>query len=173
MDMATHCYDLLQFIIGSKIVDIFAHADTLTFKYPVEDSSTTLLRFENGAHAVVDAFFNVPDSAGQDRLEIYGNKGSIQAEGTIGQSPMGKMVAYLSNSSKDYNPQQAKTGLDVSVREIDFTPVNMYAAELDYLSRCIESGTAPTVNTGEEGLSILKIAKAAYESSKTGKCIKL
>lgn len=173
IDMATHCYDLLQFIVGSKIVDVFAHADTLTFKYPVEDSSTTLLRFENGAHAVVDAFFNVPDSAGQDRLEVYGNKGSIQAEGTIGQMPTGKMVAYLSDSSKDYDPEQSKTSLDVSVREIAFTPVNMYAAELDYLSRCIESGTAPSVNTGEEGLSILKIAQAAYESSATGRSVKL
>lgn len=173
IDMATHCYDLLQYIIGSKIVDVFAYADTLTFKYPVEDSSTTMVRFKNGAHAVVDAFFNVPDSAGQDRLELYGNKGSIQAEGTIGQSPAGKMVAYLSDASKDYNPQQAKTSLDVSVREIDFTPVNMYAAELDYLSRCIESGKAPDVNTGEEGLRILKIAKAAYESSKTGKSVRV
>lgn len=173
IDMATHCYDLLEFIIGSPIVDVFAHADTLTFKYPVEDSSTTLVRFANGAHGVVDAFFNVPDSAGQDRLEIYGNKGSIQAEGTIGQSGLGKMVAYLSDASKDYDPQQAKTSLDVTVREIDYVPVNMYAAELDYLSGCIKSGTPPTVSTGEQGLAILKIARAAYESSRTGACVKL
>ncbi len=173
IDMATHCYDLLQYIIGSQVVDVFAHADTLTFKYPVDDSSTTIIRFANGAHAVVDAFFNVPDCAGQDRLEIYGNKGSIQAEGTIGQSGLGKAVAYLSDSGKDYDPQQAKGSLDVEARAIDFTPVNMYAAELDYLSDCIESGKVPTVNTGEDGLAILKIAKAAYESAKTGKCIKV
>ena len=173
IDMASHCYDLLQFIIGSKIVDVFAQTDTLTFKYPVEDSSTTLLRFENGAHAVVDAFFNVPDSAGQDRLEIYGNKGSIQAEGTIGQMPTGKMIAYLSDSSKDYNPQQSKESLDVTVREIDYTPVNMYAAEMDYLSRCIANATPPTFNTGEEGLAILKIVQAAYESSMTGRKVRL
>jgi len=173
MDMATHCYDLLQFVMGSKITEVSAFADTLTFKYPVDDSSTTLLRFANGAHAVVDAFFNVPDSAGQDRLEVYGNKGSIQAEGTIGQAPTGKMVAYLSDSGKDYDPQQSKSSLDVTVREIDYTPVNMYAAEMDYLSGCIESGTAPTVNTGEEGLQILKVALAAYESSKTGCKVKI
>jgi len=168
IDMATHCYDLLQFIIGSKITEVFAFTDTLTHGYPVDDSSTTLLRFANGAHAVVDAFFNVPDSAGQARLELYGNKGSIQAEGTIGQAATGKMVAYLSDSAKDYDPQQSKDSLDVAVREIDYTPVNMYAAEMDYLSRCIESGTPPTINTGEEGLRVLKVALAAYESAKTG-----
>lgn len=168
IDMATHCYDLLQYIIGSRITEVFAFADALTHDYPVDDSSTTLLRFENGAQAVVDAFFNVPDSAGQDRLEIYGNKGSIQAEGTIGQAPGGKMVAYLSDSAKDYDAQQSKSSLDVTVREIDYKPVNMYAAEMDYLSGCIESGDPPTVNTGEDGLRILRVALGAYESSRTG-----
>jgi len=173
IDMASHCYDLLQYILCSKITEVFAFTDTLTFKYPVDDSSTTLLRFANGAHAVVDAFFNVPDSAGQDRLELYGNKGSIQAEGTIGQMPSGKMVAYLSNSGKDYDPQQSKDSLDVSVKEIDYKPVNMYAAELDYLSGCIETATQPASSTGEEGLRILKIVQAAYESSVTGRSVKL
>lgn len=168
IDMATHCYDLLEFIIGSRIAEVFAFTDTLTHDYPVEDSSTTLLRFESGAHGVVDAFFNVPDAAGQDRLEIYGDKGSIQAEGTIGQMPTGKMVAYLSDRAKDYDPQQSKESLDVCVREISRDPVNMYAAEADYLSKCIESGSEPVVNTGEHGLHILKVAKAAYESSRTG-----
>lgn len=171
IDMATHCYDLLQYIIGSPIVEVFAYTDTLTFKYPVEDSSTTLLKFANGAHGVVDAFFNVPDSAGQDRLEIYGNKGSIQAEGTISQAPTGKMVAYLGDNAKEYDPSQAKSSLDVTVREIDYTPVNMYAAELDYVSNCIESGRKPEMSTGEEGLQVLKVARAAYESSAASRSI--
>jgi len=168
MDMATHCYDLLQYIIGSKIKEIFAYTDTLTFKYPVEDSSTTMLKFENGAHAVVDAFFNVPDAAGQARLEVYGNKGSIQSEGTIGQMPGGRMYAYISSDSKDYDPQQNKESLDVVKREVMRKPVNMYAQEMDYLSGCIDKGDAPAFSTAEEGLFILKVAKAAYESSRTG-----
>lgn len=168
IDMATHCYDLLEFVMDSRIREVFAFTDTLTFGYSVDDSSTTLLRFENGAQATVEAFFNVPDSAGQDRLEVYGNKGSIQGEGTIGQAPGGKMVAYLSDDSKGYDPQQSKSSLDVTVREIAFEPVNTYAAEVDYLSECIDSGSVPTLNTGEQGLHILRVAKAAYESSKTG-----
>lgn len=171
IDMATHCYDLLQYIIGSHITEVAAFTNTLTHEYAVDDSSTTLLRFANGAQATVEAFFNVPDSAGQGRLEIYGNKGSIQAEGTVGQMPAGKMVAYLSDDSKGYDPQQSKESLDVAVREITGQPANMYAREVDYLSECIQSGTAPAFNTGEDGLHILKVAKAAYESSKTGRTV--
>ena len=146
IDMATHGYDLLQYIVGSRVSEVMALTDTLTFGYPVEDSSTTLLRFENGAHGVVDAFFNVPDAAGQDRLEIYGNKGSIQAEGTIGQLPGGKMVAYTSDLARGYDPEQSKASLDVAMREIDYTPVSMYAAELDLSISLYLSGTAPSIH---------------------------
>ncbi len=173
IDMATHCYDLLQYIIGSRITSVCAQTATLTFGYPVEDSSTTLLTFENGAHGIVDAFFNIPDAAGQSRLEVYGNKGSILAEGTVGQMPTGSMKAYLSDDSKDYDPQQQKDSLQVDAREVTADPVNMYAAEMDYLSRCIASGTPPRVNTGEEGLRVLRVALAAYESARTGKRIAL
>lgn len=173
IDVATHCYDLLQYLIGSPVTQVSAFADTLTFGYPVDDSSTTLLRFANGAHGVVDAFFNVPDAAGQDRLEIYGNKGSIQAEGTIGQVPTGKMVAYVSDDARSYDPAQSKSALNVAVREIDYVPVNMYAAELDSVSQAIESGTGLAINTGEEGLRVLRVAMAAYESSATGRSVRL
>jgi predicted dehydrogenase len=63
---------------------------------------------------------------------------------------------------------KSKDSLDVDKREVAYSPVNMYAAEMDYLSQCIEKRQAPTMSTGEEGLFILKVANAAYESGKTG-----
>ncbi len=173
MDMATHLYDLMEYVVGHPIVEVAAYTGTLTFQYPVDDSSTTLLRFANGAQGVADAFFNVPDAAGQDRLEVYGNKGSIQGEGTIGQMPVGRMVAYLSDSAAGYDPAQSKDSLDVQVRELDAAPVNMYAAEADYLSECIENSVPATFNSGKGGLHILKVAHAAYESARTGRSVKL
>lgn len=172
IDMATHCYDLLRLYMG-RIKEVFAFTNTQTFHYPVEDSSTTLLRFESGAHGVVDCFFNVPDAAGQDRLELYGNKGSILAEGTIGQTGGGHMVAYLSSDAKAYDPQQSKTSLDVEVQEISAEEVNPYTAEVEYLSDCILKDVEPTVNTGEDGLEIMRIVEAAYESGRTGKVVTL
>jgi len=174
IDMACHCYDILRMLMG-EIVEVSAFCDTLTFKYKVEDSATTLLRFESGAHGVVDTFFNVPDAAGQDRLEVYGNKGSIQAEGTIGQMPDGKMVAYVSEAAKDYDPQQEKSSLEVSVKKIKATSPkkNTYAGEIDYLSECILSDTEPEINTVEDSVQVFKIIEAAYKSAKTGRAQKV
>jgi len=172
IDMATHIYDLLEWLVG-PIAEVSAFCDSLVHDYPVEDSSTTLVHFDGGAHAVVDCFFNVPDSAGQDRLELYGPLGSIQATGTIGQMPTGDMVAYLSETGKDYDPQQSKDSLAVDERHIDYEPVNMYGAEVDYLSRCIREKRPPEINTLEAGLHILRIALAAYESAETGRTVKV
>ncbi|MFH0964731.1 MAG: Gfo/Idh/MocA family oxidoreductase [Planctomycetota bacterium] len=172
IDMATHIYDLFEYLVG-PIVEVTAFCDRLVHDYPVEDSSTTLLHFAGGAQGVVDCFFNVPDAAGQDRLELYGPLGAIQATGTIGQMPTGQMLAYLSEAGKKYDPKQSKDSLAVRSKKISFKPVNMYGAEVDYLSKCIRQKRPPEINTLEHGLRVLKIALAAYESAKTRRAVKV
>ena len=172
IDMACHCYDLLRMFMG-EIVEVVAFCDTLTFDYKVEDSSTTLLRFESGAHGVVDAFFNVPDAAGQDRLELYGNKGSIQAQATIGQLPGGEMGAYISPKAKGYDPQQDKDALEVKVQRIEAKPYNTYTAEIEALSTAILENKPIEINTLEDSIITLKVIEAAYRSARSGKAEKV
>lgn len=170
IDMASHCYDLLSYFFG-EIKEVFAFTNTLTFKYSVEDSATTLLYFQSGAHGVVDTFYNIPDAAAQGRLELYGNKGSILAEGTIGQANTGTMIAYLSDDAKKYDAQQEKTSLDVKKIEIkNETPdINIYTAEIEYLANCILENKEPELNTIDDGIKLMRVIKAAYKSAKTGK----
>ena len=167
MDMATHLYDLLRWFVGD-VKEIIALADTQVFDYPVDDSSSTMLRFEGGAHGFVDAFFCVPDSSVLSRLEIYGSRGSILADGTIGQGSGGNMVAYLSDDSKGYDAQQSRESADVKPQQITAEPVNPYTGEIEYLSACIEEKRAPQMNSLEEGLQTLALAEAAYRSAKSG-----
>ena len=173
MDMATHLFDLLEEICGSPIVEVTAFAATQTFSYPVEDSSVTLLRFQNGAFGVAEAFYNIPDVAAQGRLEIYGTNGSILAEGTIGQDPGGSMYAFLSPADKGYDALQQRAPSDLQRQVIATPPVNMYAAEFDYFSRCIAEGRPPAKSSGRQGLHILEVASAAYKSARTGHAIRL
>ena len=95
LDMGTHCLDLLEWITDAKIVEVTGFTDLLVHAYPtpVEDSSTVLGKFSNGAHGIVDNYFNIPDAVAQNALEIFGTKGSIIAKGTIGQDPTGNMFS--------------------------------------------------------------------------------
>ena len=68
-----------------------------------------LLEFSSGALGTVDTFFCIPDASSQNRLEIYGTRGSILAEGTIGQNPAGRMSAFLAEPGAAYDAAQART----------------------------------------------------------------
>lgn len=170
IDMATHLYDLLEMFLG-PITKVASFVNSQVHHYPVEDSATTLLLFESGAHGTVDSFFCIPDEASRTRLEIYGSKGSILAEGTIGQGSGGFLEVYLNESAKGYETGQAKDS-GGRFREEKFTEINPYTAELEYFSSLVLEGKKEVeINSGGHGVHILKIVEAAYKSSESGRMI--
>ena len=166
IDMATHLYDLLEFFNG-PIRKIVALTGNQVQNYKSEDSSTSLLEFANGTHATVDAFFCVPDEATKTRLEIYGSKGAIFTEGTIGQSQAGVAEIISGLGDGGYDAQQSKDVVR-TFQPLPFTPKNPYTAECEYFANCILSGKAPEVNTGENAIRIMRITQKAYESASDG-----
>ena len=72
VDMGVHCIDLLQYVLGSKTAEVAAMHGTQTFHYEVDDSSTVLMRMQNGCQCVVQSNFNIPDNAAKWRLEVFG-----------------------------------------------------------------------------------------------------
>jgi len=167
MDMGIHCIDLLRMLLG-EVEEVSALTDTLVFNYAVEDTSVVTLRFDTKAYGVVDNFFNIPDAAAQNRLEIYGTKGCILANGTIGQESAGKLKVYVQEEDRGYEAAQRREAVGIGISEISPTPVNMYRAEIDHFTKCIEEDLGP-LNSGYEATKNLAVVLAAYESSATGK----
>lgn len=77
IDMGCHCMDLLEFIIGSRIKEIICMGDTLVHKYPVEDTSVALARFQNGAIGIIDSCFSIPDTPQRIYLKFTEAKGVL------------------------------------------------------------------------------------------------
>ena len=165
IDMATHLYDLLEYFAG-PIRRIAAIADTLVQDYRSDDSSTTLAEFKSGAHATIDCFYCVPDEASRTRLEIYGSKGAILTEGTIGQSEKGKVEAYFSEAAGGYDAAQNKD-VGRTFRKIAFKPVNPYTAECDYFANCILENRPPAINDGKNAIHVMSLVEKAYGSWKS------
>ena len=165
MDMGIHCIDLIEFISGGKTVKTAAFNDTKTFKYDVDDSSLVILQLDNKLTASVESNFNIPDDAAFCRLEFYGTKGSILAEGTISQVEGGTVKAALSGGVKGYDAVQQR-GENNQI-EIKAELGNMYTKEIESFSRSIIYGTAPEVPLSD-AVHVQKIVEAAYESSEKG-----
>ncbi len=168
-DMGSHCIDLLEMFFG-KIKRVSCFINNSVHAYKSEDSTIVSLFFENGALATVDAFFCIPDNSSKNVLELYGSKGSILANGTIGQGASGDMIAFFEENNSGYNAQQARNARKGQI--INPMPVNTYLAEIEEFSCAILEKREPK-NNAELGLQSQKILAACYESAKTGKAVKI
>jgi len=164
IDMATHLYDLLEHFAG-PVRRIVAMTGRLVQDYRSEDAATTLVQFASGAHGTVDCFFCIPDEASRTRLEIYGSRGAVLTEGTIGQSRRGKLEGIFGLGEASYDASQNKD-VEPRFRRIPFRSVDPYRAECEYFADCVLHNRPPAVNDAKNALRILELTEKAYASSR-------
>ena len=165
MDMGIHCIDLLQYISGLNVKEITGFTGTQTFQYNADDSATVVMKMDNGALAMVDVNFNIPDAAANCRLELYGTKGSIMAEGTISQVEGGDVSILISDDALVYDAAQNRDRLAPVKLEVPLG--NMYTKEIEAFNHAIEENTNPEI-TALDAITLQKIIEGAYYSSEHG-----
>lgn len=168
IDMASHLYDLLEHFAG-PIRRVSALTGNLVQAYRSEDASTTLLEFD-GAQGVVDAFFCVPDDASRTRLEIYGTRGAVLSEGTIGQGSGGRLEAILGLGQAGYDAGQNKDAAP-KFQKLRFKAVNPYTAECEHFARCVLERQPPEINGPQASLHLMQVIETAYASARTGQTL--
>lgn len=170
IDMGTHCLDLLEWIMGARIVEVAGFQDLLTHEYPtkIEDTSTIVLRFSNGAHGIVDNYFNLPDAAAQNSLELHGTKGSIIGQGTVGQDPAGKMFSIIQPDTGGYDANQVRD-TETNREDYQLESAGIYGQMIDSFTRCIMEDKDPPV-TLEDGRHSVTLVEAIYKAVRE-KCV--
>ena len=168
-DLGIHCLDLLEYITGSRIEKVGALADNMVFHYEVEDGCTAIFRLDNGAFGTVDAYFNIPDDAARCRIEIYGTKGSIRAEGSLGQLDGGDVLVTLSDPG-DYDPMQNRQ--EVNNYQLEGAGINMYEREVSSFNESILSGK-PIEAPASDAVHIQRVIESIYASAESGKFLNL
>jgi predicted dehydrogenase len=163
MDMGVHCADLLLWLLGEPRT-VTALVNCQVHDYEVEDSATLLMEFAGGAHAVVEAFFNIPDVAATSRLELSGTKGTVTAEGTLGQEDGGALYGCLVADSVGYDAQQARVA-DAQCQPLPFAKVNPYRAEVEQFAEYLLSGRGAFVS-GAEAVRALTVIEAGYRAAR-------
>ncbi len=170
MDMGVHCIDLMEYILGERVTHVTALNETVVFDYDVEDSSTVLMRMENGAQCVVQTNFNIPDAVSKWRLEFFGTKGRLLGDTIIGQNDGGSVNAVFLDSVPGYDAQQNHA--DAKGEELTGEFGNMYTREVESFAESVLAG-APLVVPAEDALQVQKVIAAAYQSTVENKIIKI
>jgi predicted dehydrogenase len=156
MDNASHCVDLLRFLFG-EIRAVSAFVDTLAASYPVEDTATSILRLANGAHAVVTSYWSTddPDEDRNSLLEIAGTDGTIIATPLHDKFSRGQLTVDRRAGQQSYHFDEST-----------------HVALLEEFAAALAEGRPPSI-TDAEGIAALRVVEAVYESSRSGRTIRL
>ncbi len=165
MDMGVHCIDLLQYVLGSQVKEVAAFHDTLSFQYEIEDSSTVMLRMENGCQCVVQTNFNVPDDAAKWRFELFGDQGRLLGQNVIGQIDGGDVDAMFLGEQGGYNAQQDSNEAVGTTLEVELG--NIYAREIERFSPSLLTG-APIEVPASDAVQVQRVMEAAYRAADNG-----
>lgn len=76
MNQGVHGVDLLCWMVGEKVISIFAKAGTLARNIEVEDTAVAILQFDGGGYGVIEGATTVYPGL-DTKFEIHGEYGTI------------------------------------------------------------------------------------------------
>lgn len=174
MDMAVHCIDLMEYITGMRVTHVGSFNENVAFgdhpEYDVEDTSTVMMRLENGAQVVVQTNFNIPDEAAKWRLELFGTKGRLMGDTIIGQNDGGRLNAVFLEKNAAYDAAQDHND-DAGV-DLPGEFGNMYTREIESFSDSILHGKSLEV-PASDAVHVQRIMELAYQSGESLKMFRV
>ncbi|MCE5168604.1 Gfo/Idh/MocA family oxidoreductase [Paenibacillus profundus] len=156
MDHTVHVMDLMNWLLQSKVTEVYAYAATLFQEdLGVDDAGMVHIKFENGVFAALDTSWSRPKSFptwGDVTMEIVGTKGVISVDGFA--------------QHNDLYSDEAGKGLWTYWGD----DMDAYMVK-DFVRALLQGEPVPV--TGEDGLRSTQVALAAYESVKLGQPVAL
>ena len=171
IDLGVHVIDLTRYLMGNpKPVSVYAVAsdrlgDRKFIKTgpgwvpedareddvcTVEDFATALIRYDNGACTFLETSY---DLNGEDiaKRQLFGTKGGMDLSSGV------KLYTTVNDYLADIDVKTAnlKGGRD------------MFTAEMAHFIDCVKNGTECRAKA-EDGIAVMKILDAIYESARTG-----
>jgi predicted dehydrogenase len=117
----------------------------------VEDMATAMIRFDNGAVLQVEASFSLNIKNDQGKIELFGTKAGAKMEPEI----------ELYSESNNY---MTNVQLDTPT-SLEFN--GLFCKEINHFVSCLMDGI-PCRAPAEDGVAMMQILDAIYESARTG-----
>ncbi len=128
----------------------------IDFKYTVEDFATALIRFDNGMTLNVEASFNLNIKHDTGNIELFGTKAGARID------PQIEFFSDMNNMFVDIKPS-GDTSLQFS---------GLFNREIRHFVECVHDGI-PCISPAEDGVTLMKILDAIYQSAETGHEVKI
>ena len=157
VDMGVHALDSVRYLIGDpRPVRVFATIGTHYGDYQVDDTGILMVVWDNGVTSVIESGWWHP--------HMDGPEASTQLFGTKGYARVFPTMAKFGKGERPWLPR-------FPLRE-DHCDQHIYDGQMAEFALAINEGRPPKPGA-DEGLVVLRICAAAYESARTGKAIEL
>jgi len=172
IDLGVHVIDLVRYLMGNpKPVSIYG----ATFKklgdrsnvkdkvgytsssktdndiFDVEDLVTAMIRFDNGAVLSIESSFSLNIKNDQGKIELFGTKAGAKLDPEL--ELYSEVNGYMANINLATNTALSFDGL--------------FAKEINHFVCCVKDGI-PCKAPAQDGVDIMVILDAIYESARTG-----
>ena len=173
IDLGVHVIDLVRYLAGQpkpisvygatfhKLGDRDGLKDTKEYVaasdqymekvFDVEDLATAMIRFDNGLVLSVEASFSLNLKSDKGEIELFGDKAGARL------SPQLELYNVINGHMMNIQPAQADA--------CSFG--DMFSHEINHFVDCIQKGTA-CKSPAEDGVAMMRILDAVYESARTG-----
>lgn len=172
IDLGVHVIDLVRFLMGNpKPVSVYGATFQKLFNRPqikkqggyaaadqsdhdpfdVEDLATAMIRFDNGAVLQVEAAFSLNTEKDSGAIELFGTKAGAKLDPQV--HLYSEMNGYLVNVGFDNDTSLSFDGL--------------FANEIDHFVDCVR-GQAECITPAADGVILMRLLDAIYESGRTG-----
>lgn len=173
IDLGVHMIDICWYLMGKprpvsvsgntysklgnrsniKNLTFYQAADYDATLNNVEDLANALIRFDNGASLFVDVSFTLHAKEDELYAKLFGEKGGAEIE------PQLAMVTEKNNTILNITPQ---------IDNLSFDFEQAFVNEINHFVDCCIEGKE-TIAPVADGVQIMKMLNAVYESAKTGK----
>ncbi len=177
IDLGVHVIDIMWYLMGRprpisvsgnayhklgnrnhiEHLSFYKAADYDATLNDVEDLTNALIRFENGASMFVDVSFTLQAKEDETSVKLFGDKGGAEIE------PALSLVTEKNNTILNSTPQVDNLGFDFE---------QSFANEINHFVECCMEGKE-TIAPIADGVEVMKMLNAIYDSAKTGKEIYL
>ncbi|MFS0821489.1 Gfo/Idh/MocA family protein [Bacillus sp. 1P02SD] len=153
IDHTVHVVDIMRWVMGTEVREVYAEIDNTITSGPIDDCGILSIEFENDVFTTLDCSWSRNEKYptwGDVTLEIVGSEGTLKVDAFAQKTDLYSQDEVSWNYWGD---------------NMDFELVK------DFLNS-VSIGKAPSI-TGFDGLKALEVALAAYESSEKKQPVKL
>ena len=171
IDLGVHVIDLTRYLMGNpRPVSVYGATFQKLFNRPniitpkaynstsagpndicdVEDLASAMIRFDNGAVLQVEASFSLNLKEDTGSVQLFGTKGGARL------SPELELYSEMNGVMTNVTPVCPPESFDMEFQE-----------EINHFVHCFSTGE-PCRSPAEDGVQIMRILDAVYESGRTG-----